>query len=94
MHSVLNAVQVGPASLANANAHQFSSKKSRWVVVLKSSAITLETAKYDSFDEFEVQLRTVIEAAKQTIDSDFFTRIGLRYINTLPCDPPGRRRLG
>ncbi len=87
MHSVLNAVQVGPASLANANAHQFSSKKSRWVVVLKSSAITLETAKYDSFDEFEVQLRTVIEAAKQTIDSDFFTRIGLRYINTLPCDP-------
>lgn len=87
MHSVMSGVHVGPASLAKANAHQFSSKKSRWVLVLKSSAITLETARYDSFDEFEAQLRIVIEAAKETIDSDFFTRIGLRYINTLPCGP-------
>ncbi|HKT26820.1 TIGR04255 family protein [Dyella sp.] len=87
IHSVLNGVQVGPASMAKANAHQFTSKRSRWTVVLKPSSITLETAQYDSFDEFEAQLRTVIAAAKHTIDSDFFTRIGLRYINTLPCRP-------
>jgi len=85
MHAVLSGVQVGPASVAKANAHQFTSKRSRWSVVLKPSSITLETARYDSFKEFEAQLQTVLQAAKQTIDSDFFTRVGLRYINTLPC---------
>jgi uncharacterized protein (TIGR04255 family) len=87
IHSVLSGVQVGPASMAKSNAHQFKSKRSRWTVVLKPSSITLETAQYDTFEEFEAQLRTVIAAAKQTIDSDFFTRIGLRYVNTLPCGP-------
>ncbi|MGA0525557.1 TIGR04255 family protein, partial [Escherichia coli] len=47
--------------------------------------ITLETARYGSFDEFEEQLQLVIAAAAATIDSDFFTRVGLRYVNVLPC---------
>jgi uncharacterized protein (TIGR04255 family) len=85
IHDVLSNVNVGPGSLAKATAHQFRSKQSRWTVVLRTSAITLETSRYDSFEEFMQQLRTVVEAAKQTIESDFFTRIGLRYINMLPC---------
>ena len=87
VHDVLKNVNLGLASIAQANAHQFRSKQSRWTVVLRTSAITLETSRYDSFEEFERQLSTVVEAAKQTIDSDFFTRVGLRYINMLPCAP-------
>ncbi|WP_298193726.1 TIGR04255 family protein [Metallibacterium sp.] len=86
-HSLINDVQVGPASLAKASVHQFTSRNSRWTVVLKSSSISLETSRYDSFEEFAEQLKTVLTAATSTIDSDFFTRIGLRYINVLPCSP-------
>lgn len=84
-HEVLANVNVRPGSVVTTNAHQFRSKRARWVVVLRPSAITLETARYDSFEEFEEQLRLVIAAAAKTVDSDFFTRVGLRYINVLPC---------
>lgn|GEM_PF-1516474 len=85
LHDVLNNVNVGPSSVVQVNAHQFRSKQGRWVAVLRPSAITLETSRYTSFDEFEQQLKIVVEAAERTIDSDFFTRVGLRYINRLPC---------
>lgn len=84
-HEVLANVNVRPGSVVTANAHQFKSKRGRWVVVLRPSAITLETARYGSFEEFEEQLQLVIAAAAETIDSEFFTRVGLRYVNVLPC---------
>ncbi|MFM0653274.1 TIGR04255 family protein [Paraburkholderia sediminicola] len=86
LHDILNNVNLGPGSVVQVNAHQFRSKQGRWVAVLRPSAITLETSRYTTFDEFEEQLKIVIEAATKTIDSDFFTRVGLRYINTLPCE--------
>lgn len=86
-HSFINGVQVGPASLEKASRHQFTSRNSRWTVVLKSSSISLETSQYDAFKEFQAQLKTVLAAANSTIDSDFFTRVGLRYINALPVGP-------
>ncbi|MCA8258719.1 TIGR04255 family protein [Burkholderia sp. AU31624] len=85
LHDVLNNVNVGPGSVVQVNAHQFRSKQGRWVAVLRPSAITLETSRYTSFEEFEQQLKIVVDAAERTIDSDFFTRVGLRYINRLPC---------
>ncbi|OXI75264.1 hypothetical protein CFB81_00720 [Burkholderia sp. AU28863] len=85
LHDVLNNVNVGPSSVVQGSAHQFRSKQNRWVAVLRPSAITLETTRYSSFEDFEQQLKIVLEAAERTIDSDFFTRVGLRYINTLPC---------
>lgn len=68
-----------------ADAHGFRSKKNRWTVVLRSSALALETSHYDSFADFEVRVEKMIDAARSTIDTDFFTRVGLRYINHLPC---------
>jgi uncharacterized protein (TIGR04255 family) len=80
----MTGVNVNPGSFAPAAAHIFRSKKQRWTLTLRSSAITLETQDYDSFAEFEQRIAFVIEAAVATIDSDFFTRVGLRYINVLP----------
>jgi uncharacterized protein (TIGR04255 family) len=75
--------EVTPGALAKSNAHVFRSKRQRWSVSLKASAISLETTHYDTFAEFKERLSLVLQAAKEVIDSDFFTRIGLRYINLI-----------
>ncbi|HEX4340080.1 MAG TPA: TIGR04255 family protein [Polyangiaceae bacterium] len=86
-HDLLTNINVNPAGAALAKAHQFSSKSGRWKVTLRTAALSLETSHYDSFDDLETRLAHVVKAAAGTIDSDFFTRVGLRYINAVPYDP-------
>ncbi len=85
-HDLLANVNVNAGGLAHANAHSFRSKKGRWSVTLRAAALSLETSVYDSFDEFAERLGFVLKAAESTIDSEFFTRVGLRYINMVPCE--------
>lgn len=77
-------LNVTVSRVAKSRAHLFMSKKSRWKVSLRASAISLETSHYDSYPQFRSRLGLIMEAAKETIDSDFFTRVGLRYINAVP----------
>jgi len=86
-HEHLKNVNVNLGGLAHSNAHAFRSKKGRWSVTLRAAALSLETSHYDSFEEFAERLAFVVKAGESTIDSDFFTRVGLRYINILPCQP-------
>lgn len=79
-------VNLHAAGLAQATAHVFRSKNRRWTVSLRAAALSLETSHYDAFQEFESRLAIVLEAGKVAIDSEFFTRVGLRYINALPFD--------
>ena len=65
------------------NVHIFRSSKATWSVTLKQNAIALETTKYTEYAEMRERLLKVIAAAKQIIDSDFFTRVGLRYVNVV-----------
>jgi len=83
-HERAKNVNVNPAGLEQATAHIFHSKKNRWQVTLRASALSIETSSYDKYAEFEERVQFVIDAAKSTIDSDFFTRVGLRYINVIP----------
>lgn len=83
-HELMKDLNVNPGGLAQATAHAFRSKKGRWTVTLRAAALSLETSNYDAFSEFEDRLKLILEAAKTTIDSDFFTRVGLRYINAVP----------
>ena len=64
--------------------HLFKAKKQRWSVKLRPSSVSLETTFYHSFEIFEQRLAALIDASALVIDSDFFTRIGLRYINVVP----------
>ena len=61
--------------------HLLKSKKGDWLVSFKAWSIALETNRYTHFEEFYDQLETVIARSKQFLDTDFFTRVGLRYIN-------------
>jgi len=63
--------------------HLFKSKKGEWVVSFRSSAIAIETSRYTHFEDFCKQLQTVLDKSKPLLDTDFFTRVGLRYVNEL-----------
>src|SRR5262249_13995494 len=49
-----------------------------------SFAIALETTKYVDFEDFLRRLKKVMQSAKDFIGTDFFTPVGLRYINWIP----------
>jgi uncharacterized protein (TIGR04255 family) len=83
-HDLLNNINVGPATVAQGRVHQFRSRKALWTVTLRASAITVETQQYVSFELFRKQVSVVLKAAEGIIDSDMFTRVGLRYINVIP----------
>jgi len=65
--------------------------KKDWSVSLRSSTFSLETKNYENFEDFLGRVQWVVEQAVRFIDSDFFTRVGLRYVNMLPVrgDPTG-----
>lgn len=62
----------------------FRSKDQHWTVSVKSFALGIETSKYVDFEDFFGRFKEIFAGAKSMIDADFFTRIGLRYINTIP----------
>ena len=64
----------------------FRSRKGEWLVSFKASAISIETSRYTHFAEFFAQIQTVVTKSKPLLDTDFFTRVGLRYINELTID--------
>jgi uncharacterized protein (TIGR04255 family) len=68
-----------------AHVHTFTSLKPGWTVTLRAASITIETTKYDCFEDFKTRLTLLIKSAADVIDSEYFTRIGLRYINVIPC---------
>jgi len=78
--------QMGSDQVATEHRYLFRSKDKHWTVSVKSFAISLETNKYVDFEEFFERLTKVISSASDMIDADFFTRVGLRYINTIPMD--------
>jgi uncharacterized protein (TIGR04255 family) len=65
--------------------HVFKSRDRHWTVSLRSEAVSLETDAYESFEDFETKLAKLIETLLPLLDTDFFTRVGLRYINVIPA---------
>jgi uncharacterized protein (TIGR04255 family) len=78
------AVNFGPSPASHALSHTLTDRKRRWVATFKSSALTLETTRYQGFDDFHERLMKIIDASSEDRDSDFFVRVGLRYIDFLP----------
>ncbi len=64
--------------------HLFKSRKSEWTVSFRTWAIAIETNRYTSFEEFGSRLKNLLDISKPLLDTDFFTRVGLRYINEIP----------
>ena len=74
---------LGTGSTGSNHAHVFRAPKLNWAVSLKQSSFSLETTAYTDFAHMKQRILRVVEAASKIIDSDFFTRIGIRYINAI-----------
>lgn len=83
-HDVVSSVNLGTS--AKQSAHTFKSKRGQWSVTLRTASLSLETHSYESFDDFEARIGALVDACQSFIDSDFFTRIGVRYVNAFPYD--------
>ena len=82
----MQGINIAGSSLDRSTSHVFKSKRDQWTVNLRPSILSLETNNYHSFEDFESRIEGLVDACKSFIDSDFFTRIGVRYINVLPYD--------
>ena len=80
------------ASLGGAS-YTMQSRDSAWTVTIAPNRLSLETNAYSVFEDFEVRLKELIEEAMPDLDTDFFTRIGLRYVNAVPLPTNEREAL-
>ena len=71
---------------SNEHRYLFRSKDRHWTITVKSFALAIETSRYVDFEDFFARFKLVLDSAKEMIDSDFFTRIGFRYINSIPIE--------
>lgn len=76
-------LDLGSHSADSTYSHVFRSSKSNWSVALKQSSFLIETSKYTGFEVFREKVMQAVRASSAVIDSNFFTRIGLRYINVI-----------
>ncbi|MGN6829754.1 TIGR04255 family protein [Paucibacter sp. M5-1] len=74
---------LGSVSSGSNSTHVFRSAKLNWTVSLKESAVSIETTAYTEYAQMREKVLRVVDAATKVIDSDFFTRVGLRYINVI-----------
>lgn len=81
-----NELNIGLGTGAGASStyvHSFRSLKGGWSVTLKPNSIALEGTSYKGFSDLLERIKELLPAAERVIDSTFFTRVGLRYINVL-----------
>jgi uncharacterized protein (TIGR04255 family) len=72
--------------------HVLKSRKGDWLVSIRTYSIALQTSRYTHFSEFLDRLQYLFDKSLPVLDTDFFTRVGLRYINEIRLDaggPPG-----
>ncbi len=62
---------------------RFTDEDENWTVVLAPDFLTLETRRYEHFEDFLSQLRFVLGVLTEHIRPKVGTRIGLRYINEI-----------
>lgn len=61
--------------------YQFATRSQDMILEITSSTISLQVRKYKSFDDLMKYLEFVLNKCVPLLDTNFFTRIGLRFIN-------------
>jgi uncharacterized protein (TIGR04255 family) len=86
-HNGANQLNLGRVGdIDNSTVHVFRSANNRMKVSLRTSMISIETeGAYGGFEKLREALYLVVHALMPVIETDFFTRIGLRYINVIEC---------
>jgi uncharacterized protein (TIGR04255 family) len=77
-------VSIQPGAVGQEVVYTLLSKNRRWQIALKPSALTIATNHYSGFVELYERVDKVLHSTLDLLDTDFFTRVGLRYQNVLP----------
>lgn len=85
-HGSVEGLNLSAGAVAQDFGYVFTDKKRRTTVTFRASALSIEMAAYQTFEDFFERVLFVAEASKTAIDSEFFTRLGLRYINSVPYE--------
>ncbi len=75
-----------PAGQSNEVVHEFRSKNNVDLITLRNSAVSYSTSRYRNFTDARSECDYLIESVIPHLQTDFFTRIGMRYINRLPIE--------
>lgn len=59
------------------------SKDKRWTLALRASSLGIETSRYVGFADLRDRVARAVDLVGDLLDTDFFTRVGLRYTNVL-----------
>lgn len=65
-------------------AHTYRTRNGRSAATVRRSALALEVTRYTTYADFIQELEHLMGVVVPLIDTDFFTRVGLRYVNTIP----------
>jgi len=76
-------INIGQGTTESIQAHIFRALKPGWVATLKHSSVAIEGNRYDGFPALRTRVKQLIDAAVPIIDSDVWTRIGLRFVNVI-----------
>lgn len=63
--------------------YKFATVQKDPILSISTSKLVLTTKKYTSFKDFSSYIKYLIEQAIPHVDTTFFTRIGLRYVNKI-----------
>ena len=63
--------------------YTFATRQNDTKVDITASSLALVTKKYTSFEKFSSRIQFLIEKVIPYVDTSFFTRVGLRFINSV-----------
>jgi uncharacterized protein (TIGR04255 family) len=86
-YGIARSFGVRPDGITDEQVPKLESIEKRWAISIRPSAISIETSKYKTFEELRERVLLVVQKALPFLDTNFFTRVGLRYINHLPVAP-------
>ncbi|MCW1919973.1 TIGR04255 family protein [Rhodobacter sp. KR11] len=76
-------VALGEAKSHSKTFYEFLSEDKAFKIVLGDDFIALSTSQYRHWEDFSNQLKLAIDALGAVYDVQFFTRIGLRYVDII-----------
>ncbi|MCG7898944.1 MAG: TIGR04255 family protein [Candidatus Thiodiazotropha weberae] len=66
--------------------YAFKTRDLKWVIALKPDSLVIETGHYTEFADFLGKIEHILSLIGSMLDTDFFTRVGLRYINVIDLE--------
>lgn len=79
-------LNLGPSHEGLTPVKLMRSKDKRWTLALRASSLGIETSRYLSFMDVTERVTRTLDLVGELLDTDFFTRVGLRYTNVLPIN--------